>query len=155
MQPLVVSALRAALAVIALGSLFAQAVIVVVFGDAMLRGITDPLDLLHAAAALVVLGCLQVALVAIWALLSMVRREAIFDERAFRWVPVLAGAGLVAALVVGAVCAQVGELDDAPGLILLGAGIWIAGIAFALLMTVMLGLLRKATALRRELEQVV
>jgi hypothetical protein len=85
----------------------------------------------------------------------MVRRGAIFDERAFRWVDVITVAGLVAAVLVAALCAHVGEIDDAPGLVLIGGGIGIGGVAFALLMVVMRGLLRSATVLRRELDEVV
>jgi hypothetical protein len=48
-----------------------------------------------------------------------------------------------------------GEVDDAPGLILVGGGIALAGAAFSLLMLVMRGLLRKATMLRSELAEVV
>jgi hypothetical protein len=50
---------------------------------------------------------------------------------------------------------HVGEIDDAPGLVLIGGGVAIGGAAFALLMVVMRGLLRSATMLRRELEEVV
>lgn len=155
MAPVVTTALRVALVVLATGTLGAQIVIVVVTGMSVAGGHPPLPDAVYAGAAVATIGCVQVFLVAIWALLSMVRRDAIFDERAFRWVPVLAGSGLLAAFIVAAVCAHIGELDDAPGLILISGGIAVAGIAFALLMTVMLGLLRNATRLRRELEQVV
>ena len=86
----------------------------------------------------------------------MVRRGAIFDDqRAFRWVGVISVAGFVAALLVAVVCMHAGELDDAPGPILIGFGIVMAGAAFALLMIVMRGLLRSAMSFRRELEQVI
>lgn len=155
MSPAVTTALRVALVVLAAGAIGAQVVIVVATAMSVAGGHPPYPALLHSGAAVAALACIEVAFVAIWVLLSMVRRDAIFDERAFRWVPVLAGAGLLAAFLVGAVCAHVGELDDAPGLVLIGGGIGLAGIAFALLMTVMLGLLRSATRLRRELEQVV
>ncbi|MBP2364598.1 DUF2975 domain-containing protein [Pseudonocardia parietis] len=155
MHPLVITGLRASLAVIALGALAAQLLIVAITGGALVRGELPGPGVFHSAAAIVVIACLQVALVAIWVLLSMVQRGAIFDERAFRWVRVIAVAGLVAAVIVGVVCAHIGELDDAPGLILVGGGIGLVGVAFALLMTVMLGLLRNATVLRHELEEVV
>lgn len=150
-----VTSLRVALALLAVGTLVVQVAVVVSTAVALASGHPAFPGVLHSAAAVLAVGCAQACLVAIWALLSMVARDAIFDERAFRWVPVIGGAGLAGALVVGAVCAHVGELDDAPGLILVGGAIGIGGIAFALLMTVMLGLLRNATTLRRELEQVV
>lgn len=81
----------------------------------------------YAVLGIAAIGGVEVALVALWVLLSMVRRSAIFDERAFRWVDVISGAGLVAALLVAALCAHAGEIDDAPGLILIGGGVAIGG----------------------------
>jgi hypothetical protein len=154
MSQLVIRTLRALLVMLALGAIGAQTVIVFVVA-------THPeVDLADRAVAYSVLGvaaiaCVEVAFVAIWVLLSMVRRSVIFDERAFRWVDVITIAGLVAAVLIAALCAHVGEIDDAPGLILIGGGIGIGGVAFALLMVVMRGLLRSATMLRRELDEVV
>jgi hypothetical protein len=149
------TALRAALVVLAAGALGLQVVLVVATVMSVSGGHPPFPAVFHTAAAVAALACVEAAFLAIWVLLSMVRRDAIFDERAFRWVPVIGVAGLLASVLVGALCAHLGELDDAPGLVLVGGGIGLAGIAFALLMTVMLGLLRSATRLRRELEQVV
>lgn len=44
---------------------------------------------------------------------------------------------------------------DVPGAVLIGTGVATAGVAFALLMVVMRGLLRMTTMLRRELDEVV
>jgi hypothetical protein len=154
MSRVVIRVLRALLVLLAIGCLGAQIVIVFVVA-------THPeADLTDRAAAYALLGvgaiaCVEVALVALWVLLSMVRRDAIFDERAFRWVDAITVAGLVAAVLVAALCAHVGELDDAPGLVLIGGGVAVGGAAFALLMVVMRGLLRSATAFRRELDEVV
>lgn len=154
MSRLVILALRALLILIALGALGGQTVIIFLVA-------THPeSDLADRAVAYSVLGiaaiaCVEVGLVALWVLLSMVRRGAIFDERAFRWVDVISVAGLVAAVLVAALCAHAGEIDDAPGLVLIGGGVAIGGAAFALLMVVMRGLLRNATVLRRELDEVV
>lgn len=155
MSPALIQALRVALLLTGLGTLTTQVILAATARKASLAGAAPVPGLLHVIVVVLAIGCVQVGLVATWALLSKVRRDAIFDERAFRWVPVLALSGLAAGILTGAVCAHVGELDDAPGLILIGAGLGVAGIAFALLMTVMLGLLRNATALRHELEQVV
>ena len=65
------------------------------------------------------------------------------------------GDDVVAAILAAAVCAHAGEVDAAPGLILVGGGVVLAGAAFALLMVVMRSLLRNATTLRRELDEVV
>ncbi len=154
MSPLVIRALRVLLILIALGALGAQVVIIVVVA-------THPeFEVASRAVAYSVLGvaaiaCVEVALVALWVLLSMVRRGAIFDERAFRWVDVISVAGLVAAGLVAAFCVHAGEIDDSPGLGGIGLGVAVSGVAFALLMVVMRGLLRSATVLRRELDEVV
>jgi uncharacterized membrane protein YedE/YeeE len=154
MSRLVILALRVLLVLIGLGALGAQVVIVYVVAT---HPEVDPADraVAYAVLGVAAIGCVQVALVALWVLLAMVRRGAIFDERAFRWVDVITVAGFAAALLVAAFCAHVGELDDAPGLVLIGGGLAAGGAAFALLMVVMRGLLRTATTLRLELDEVV
>lgn len=155
MSTLVVRLLR--ILVVALGLLggFVQALLVI---SAVVEP-TGPSEgatvVAYTAAGVAVVLCGQVGLVAIGVLLSMVQRDAIFDERAFRWVTVLPVAGTLAAFLIAGVCVHAGELDDSPGLMVIGGGIGMAGVAFALLMVVMRGLLRNATVLRRELEQVV
>lgn len=155
MSPLVILALRVLLILIALGSLGAQIVIIVVVATQIAEAEMPILAVFSSVLGVAATACVQVGLVALWVLLSMVRRGAIFDERAFRWVDVISVAGLVSAVLVAALCALVGEVDDAPGLILIGMGVAVAGAAFALLMLVMRGLLRNATTLRRELDEVV
>ena len=154
MSRLVIRALRVLLVLIALGALAGQVLIVVAVAthpdvDATDRAVS------YAVIAVAAVACLEAVLVALWVLLAMVSRDAIFHERAFRWVDVISVAGLVAALLLAALCVHVGELDDAPGLVLIGGGVGIVGTAFALLMVVMRGLLRSATVFRRELDEVV
>lgn len=155
MGPLVILALRALLILIALGALGGQIVIVVVIATHIAGPEVLVLAVAYSVLGVAAIACVQVALVALWVLLSKVRRGAIFDERAFRWVDVISVAGLIAAVLVAALCAHAGEIDDAPGLVLIGLGVGIGGVAFALLMVVMRGLLRNATVLRRELDEVV
>lgn len=155
MSRLVILALRALLILISLGALGGQIVIVVVIATHIAGPEVLVLAVAYSVLGVAAIACVQVALVALWVLLSMVRRGAIFDERAFRWVDVISVAGLVAAVLVAALCAHAGEIDDAPGLVLIGLGVGIGGVAFALLMVVMRGLLRNATVLRRELDEVV
>ncbi len=155
MSQLVILALRGLLILLALGTLAGQIVIVLVIATQTAESEVAVRGVFYAVLGIAPIACVQVALVALWVLLSMVRRGAIFDERAFRWVDVISVAGLVAAVLVAAVCAHVGEIDDAPGLILIGMGVAMGGAAFALLMLVMRGLLRSATVLRRELDEVV
>ncbi|SDF58230.1 DUF2975 domain-containing protein [Pseudonocardia oroxyli] len=154
MTPVVIRALRVVLVALALAALAAQVLLVVVPLTQLARPV-DGLDVVFMVAPVLALLCLELGLVALWVLLTRVEREVIFDASADRWVWVIAASGLLAALLVAGMAALVGELDDAPGLILVGGGIGLLGVAFALLMTVMLGLLRTATGLRRELEAVV
>jgi hypothetical protein len=155
MSQLVIAALRVLLVLLTLGSVGVQVVIVVLVAMRIAEIGVGFQALPYSVLGVAAIACVQVALIAIWVLLSMVRRGAIFDERAFRWVNVISVAGFVAAVLVAAVCAHAGEVDDAPGLILVGGGVALAGAAFALLMVVMHGLLRNATMLRRELDEVV
>ena len=56
----------------------------------------------YAAVAIMGIACTQVALVAIWKLLSLVERHTIFNQRAFVWVNTIIGAiALATALVLG------------------------------------------------------
>lgn len=108
-------------------------------------------------------AAVEVALVCLWRLLTMVRRDTVFSPAAFRYVDVVIGAavaGSVLALALGTVLAP-GEAV-APGIVLLiGVGA-IGGIGIALLVLVMRALLAKAvaldstaTTLRAELDEVI
>ena len=101
--------------------------------------------------------CVQIALVALWVLLGKVRRGAIFSDRSFVWVNAIIGAGLLAtALVAGFEFHLLGVVDvGGPPLGILLTIIVAAGAAFTLVMVVMRGLLRQATELQTELEEVV
>ncbi|GAB3297622.1 DUF2975 domain-containing protein [Parasphingorhabdus pacifica] len=154
MDRLVIVALRVLLILITLGTLGAQIMIIGVVGTHPEVEVTSR-AVAYAALSVAAIACVEVGLIALWVLLSMVRRSAIFDERAFRWVDVISVAGPVAAFLVTAICLHAGQIDDAPGLGGIGLGVAVGGIAFALLMVVMRGLLRSATVLRRELDEVV
>ncbi len=104
-------------------------------------------------------ACAQVVLVAVWVLLSMVRRGSIFSVRAFRWVDVIIGAGVAAVVVSSTIAGHlylvVEPRLDAPGIIVLAGTVVLATAAFAALMVVMRSLLRSATELQSELAEVV
>lgn len=155
MSRLVILALRALLVLLALGALAGQVLIAVGLATTIADGGPGFLAVPYSVLGVTAIASVEVGLVALWVLLSMVRRDAIFDERAFRWVGVISVAGLLAAVLVAALCVHYGEIDDAPGLVLIGGVIGVGGAAFALLMIVMHGLLRNATVLRRELDEVV
>jgi hypothetical protein len=93
----------------------------------------------------------------------MVQRDAIFTQRAFRWVDVIIGASVVATVLALGVAghlavAEIPSPDDGmdveSALVAATAGVAV-GAAFAMLMVVMRSLLRKATSLQREMAEVV
>ena len=155
MSPLVIRALRALLVVLGTGALGVGVLVTLLAATRIDGSDAGPRGIVYAVGVVGALACLEAALLALWVLLSMVRRGAIFSERAFRWVDVISVAGGIAAVQVAALLAHAGEIDDAPGLVLIAGGVAVAGAAFALLMVVMRGLLRNATVLRRELDEVV
>lgn len=160
MSHLSILALRALVLVIGLAAVIVQAALLF---PVFTQTLAQEQDLTFLPVPIVVLGvalaaCVEAALIAVWVLLSMVRRDAIFTSRAFRWVDVIIGAGIVATLLVcgfGIPVIGVGVRDDAPGLIAIVGGLVVAGVAFVLLMIVMRGLLRSATAMQTELSEVV
>ncbi|WP_353987529.1 DUF2975 domain-containing protein [Ruicaihuangia caeni] len=102
-------------------------------------------------------ACAEVVLWCIWRLLSMVRRDAIFSARAFKFVDAI----IVALLLAGALIATVllvrrftGNAGP-PGLFLLAFGAGIACAALALVVFVLRGLLLKAADQAQYLTEVV
>ncbi|GAA3796252.1 MULTISPECIES: DUF2975 domain-containing protein [Amycolatopsis] len=99
--------------------------------------------------------CVQVVIVAMWQLLTMVRKDRIFSEASMRWVNVIVGAIAAGWAVLVAVFLYVGVNADDPGLplvlFLLVVGVAVVG----LLMVVMRALLRQATTLRTDMEAVI
>jgi len=99
--------------------------------------------------------CVQLVIVAIWRLLSLVVRDRIFDDSAFRWVDVILGAMAVAWLLLAAVFVYVGSIADDPGVLVLMFGMLLVGAVLIFLMLVMRALLRQATTLRVDMEAVI
>ncbi|SDE33954.1 DUF2975 domain-containing protein [Auraticoccus monumenti] len=165
MRQLVVIALRLVIALGVAGALVVQVAVV----WALARDAEDgPGELSHLRfpiMAVVVLGllCVQVTLVCIWRLLTLVRRGTVFSHAAFRFVDVVIGAAVVAALLTLAlgVLLAPGEAV-APGIVLLIGGLSLAAAGTALLVFVMRTLLAQAVArdtealhLRAELDEVI
>jgi hypothetical protein len=111
---------------------------------------------LLATVVLAILGA-EVMAVAIWRLLSMVEHDMVFSPRAFVWVDVIIGALVVDVVLVTAVNGflGLGVHANPPSLMLGLLAVAAGGAAFALLMVVMKGLLRKASAFRAELSEIV
>lgn len=157
MNRLIVVVLRFLLVLVFLVAAFAQAFLVPVV-SADFAAMYPEVAFLRVPYTVVVnvgIGCVQVALVAVWVLLSMVRRNAIFSERAFAFVDVIIGAAVLATLLaVGLGVHAFGVMKIWQALLPVGVAV-IAGGAFALLMIVMRGLLRGATTLEAEMAEVV
>ncbi|MFJ5809779.1 DUF2975 domain-containing protein [Streptomyces sp. NPDC093093] len=153
MGRLTVLALRAVLVMLAAGTVFVQAVMVPLFATDL-----EDLDAQHAhlrapLLAVTVLGvvAVQVVLVCVWRLVTMVKRGTVFSHAAFRYVDVVIGAVVAAALLVftlGVVLAP-GEAVP-PGMVLLigGAGVGVLGVALIVLVLRML----LAQAVARDVE---
>jgi len=117
----------------------------------------------YVTVAILGVACVQVALFAVWQLLGMVQRGAIFTPRAFRWVDVIIAASVVATLLATGVAAHLGlaeipspgdgmDVIGACGAALAAVGV---GASFAMLTVVMRGLLSRATALQTEMAEVI
>ena len=163
MGKLTVRALRAVLLVMLAGTVFVQAGMV----WALVSG-GDPEDgslPLTAFRVMTILGMasVQVALVCVWQLVKMVRRGTVFSNAAFRYVDVMIGAMVAAALVWFVVTGinAPGQRDD-PGVTLIMGGIGVGILGVALLVLVLRMLLAQAVArdveaaqLQAELDEVI
>ncbi len=156
MGKLTVRVLRVVLGMVLAGSVFVQVVMVPLLAVDLGEGSDDVADVQAPVLVIVVLGivCVQVAVVCVWRLLTMVRRDTLFSHAAFRYVDVIVGAVVTASVLtfgLGVVLAP-GEAA-APGVVLLigGAAILLAGIA--LIIVVMRMLLTQAVARDSEAHQ--
>ncbi|MFE9859379.1 DUF2975 domain-containing protein [Streptomyces sp. NPDC005780] len=151
MGKLTVGALRVVLVVVLAGTVFVQAgmVWVLVSGNDPEDG-SLPLAPLRVCTILGMVA-VQVALVCVGRLVTMVRRGTVFSHTAFRYVDVMIGAIVAAALVwftVTAVNAP-GQRDD-PGVTVIMGGVGVAILGVALIVHVLRMLL--AQALARDVE---
>jgi hypothetical protein len=158
---LTVHALRAVLVVVLAGTVFIQAGMV----WALIAKPDDGSMPLTALRVITIVGMVsvQVAVVCVWRLVAMVRRGTVFSHKAFRYVDILIGAIVAAALVWFAVTAvnAPGQRDD-PGVSLIMAGIGVGILGVALIVLVLRTLLAQAVArdveaaqLRAELDEVI
>ncbi|MCK8681011.1 DUF2975 domain-containing protein [Streptomyces lichenis] len=165
MHRLFIAALRAGICVALSAGLFGQLVVLPATAADEVDRFPPyaPLAVPYTAVAILGVLCVQVALVATWALLTMVERDAIFTSRAFRWVDVIIGSALVATVLAAGAAAHLavaeipspGDGMDVLGALFAATGCAGVGAAFTMLVVVMKGLLRKATELRTEMAGVV
>ena len=165
MGKLTILALRIVLAGLLAGSLFVQVWMVPLMANDMNVADPDVAQIRAPFIVVVVLGILtiQVAMICVWRLLTMVRRGTVFSSAAFRYVDVMIGAAVAAALIAftfGVVLAP-GEAVP-PGIVLLIGGVGAMAAGIALVILVMRMLLAQAVAreteaqhLRAELDEVI
>ncbi|MFF6783892.1 DUF2975 domain-containing protein [Streptomyces sp. NPDC012510] len=161
MGKLTVGALRAVLVVVLAGTVFVQASMVWALA-------TDPEDgslPLTPLRLVTILGMVsaQVAGVCVWRLVTMVRRGTVFSPVAFRYVDLVIGSIVAAALVWFAVTALNAPSQRAdPGVTVIMAGVGVAILGVALIVLVLRMLLAQAVArdgeaseMRAELDEVI
>ncbi|KAB2347989.1 DUF2975 domain-containing protein [Actinomadura rudentiformis] len=163
MGKLAVRALRAVLAVVLTGTVLVQALMVwaLVSGSDPEDG-SLPLTPLRVITILG-LGTVQVTLVCIWRLVTMVRRGTVFSHAAFRYVDIIIGAIVAAALVWFAVTVlNAPSQRDDPGVTVIMGGVGVAILGGALLVLVLRMLLAQAVArdveaaqMQAELDEVI
>ncbi|MCC0093628.1 DUF2975 domain-containing protein [Streptomyces flavotricini] len=163
MGKLTVGALRAVLVVVLTGTVLVQALMVwtLISGNDPEDG-SIPLTPLRVITILG-LGSAQVVMVCVWRLVTMVRSGTVFSHAAFRYVDVMIGAIVSAALVWFAVTAinAPGQRED-PGVTVIMSGIGVAILGVALMVLVLRMLLAQAVArdveasrMQAELDEVI
>lgn len=165
MGKLTVLTLRFVLALVLIGSLYVQLVMMPLLATDLEEFGPDSAGRRAVLVAIPVLGIVtvQITLVCVWRLLTMVRKGTVFSDGAFRYIDIIFGAVTAASLLMFglAVVLAPGEAV-APGIVLLvcGASLMIAGAALVVL--VLRALLAQAVArdaeadhLRTELDEVI
>jgi hypothetical protein len=150
--------LRVALVVLLLGTVLVQ-VLLPVFASETGRRFPEVEYLVvpYSVAAILFIGCGQVALLVVWRLLSLVDSGVIFTLRALRWVDAIIASAVVATVLsAGVWIHMIGFVPGSGGPMLYYLAACVAGgLAFVLLMVVMRGLLESAIADRTELDEVI
>lgn len=106
--------------------------------------------------SILLIGCGQAILVIVWRLVSLVMREQIFSRRAVRWVRAIIVITFVALALIVAMFVTLSVLTFTAPLAMYGLiGLALFCAAFALIMQTMVGLLRRSTQYREELDEVI
>ena len=161
MGNLTIYILRAVIAISLAGSLVVQTVLLpLIWADLEKEAMPARIGFV------VILGLgvltMQIFAICVWRLLTLVRRGAVFSQRAFRYVDVIIGAIAAAAVLTLALAVLLAPGGVAPGIVGLICGASCVLMGMALLVVVMRRLLvqaidrdAEARALRSELDEVV
>ncbi|OKJ94606.1 ABC transporter [Streptomyces sp. CB03234] len=165
MGQLTVLALRAVLVALLAGSVFVQAVMVPLLAVDLEEAGGDLAHLRVPFVVITLLGLVtaQVVLVCVWRLVTMVRQGTVFSHAAFRYVHIVIGAFVAAALLLFAFAVMLAPGEAvAPGIVLLICGAVVAVLGVALIVLVLRMLLAQAVArdveaarMRAELDEVI
>jgi len=104
------------------------------------------------------MACLQVITVSTWKLLTLVETDEIFSGASTRWVNSIVRAMYVGWALLACLAPYfylVADGDDAPGVLVLGLVLGLVATAALGLMLVLRELLRRATTLRAEMDEVI
>ena len=165
MGKLTVLALRIVLAGLLAGSLFVQVWMVPIMAIDLADAGEDVARVRTPFLVIIVLSIvtIQITMICVWRLLTMVRRGTVFSHAAFRYVDVMIGAAVAAALIAftfGLILAPGKAVP--PGVVLLIGGVGVMAAGIALVILVMRMLLAQAVAreteakhLRAELDEVI
>ncbi|MGW7072912.1 DUF2975 domain-containing protein [Streptomyces sp. NPDC054855] len=166
MGKLTVLALRSVIVALLAGSVFIQVLMVLLLGHDAGGADNDVADFPRIPVLLItILGiaCAEIVLACVWRLASMARRGTLFSHSAFRYVHLMTGAFVAAALLLwtlGVVLAP-GEAV-APGVVLLIGVAGVAVLGVALIVLVLRMLLAQAVArdveasqMQAELDEVI
>ncbi|GGL04757.1 transporter [Sphaerisporangium melleum] len=165
MGKLTVLALRAVLVALLAGSVFVQTVMVPLLAIDMEDLSPDYAYLRTPFLVITVLGVVtaQVVLVCVWRLVTMVWRGTVFSHAAFRYVDIVIGAVVAAAVLTFALAVLLAPGEPVPpGIVLLICGGAVAILGVALVVLVLRMLLAQAVArdveaakMQAELEEVI
>lgn len=158
MQQRAIIALRVCLVALMLGLLVAQVLIIPLLAHEAAREAPEVAYLRwpYTVAAIVVVACVQLAVVCVWRLLGFVRTGSIFSPRALMWVSRIIWSGVAATTVLVVMFVHLSAINAMPPWIflLLTGGI-VGGASLALLLVVMRALLVRATELETDLSEVI
>ncbi|GII85704.1 transporter [Sphaerisporangium siamense] len=165
MGKLTVLVLRAVLVALLAGSVFMQAVMAPLMATDLeeIDPAFAPLRVPFLVIAVLGIVMVEVVLFCVWRLVSMVARGTVFSHAAFRYVDIVIGAVVAAALLMAALAFLLAPGEAVPpGMILMMGGAMVAIFGVALIVLVLRMLLAQAVArdieatrMRAELDEVI